>query len=199
MKAPEQNKRPRRRTLTREEVQAVIAFKQRKENIQLHKLKGTLSYKLRNVFLIISFFIFSEVLICFFGPCKHRLHYTMRVAGTYAAHFEKGKGQLLSQIEAICVDGTMFQLQVDDFKKTPPKYTTLDVGSDFLLNCELKASIAGVEGSFRLFRANPVLLLCCFSSVMLVFGIYHNFNHNDYALWGLTVICGMTLLYLLCI
>lgn len=198
-KTPEQHKRPRRTPLTREEVQAVIAFKRRKELQQIQTLKKSLSYKIRNVFLVLCFFIFCEVLFCFFGPCKHQTHYTQRVSATYAPVYQKGKGQLMSQLDVICVNGTMFSLMVDDFIKSPPKYTQLDVGSDFIMNCELKAKTSDSENYYRLFRASPVLLLCAFCSFILLMGMYHNLNLSDYTLWGLTVLSAMTLLYLICV
>ena len=199
MKTPEQNKRPRRTPLTREEVEAVIEFKRRKELRQLLELKSTWSYKMRNVFIVICFFIFCEVLVCYFGACKHRLHYTQFVSGNFAPYSIKEKSQKLSELEAICVDGTFFKLLVDDFKKIPPRYTQIDVCSDFIMNCELKARVAEYDDYYRLFRANPVLLLCVCNIIIILFGIYHNLNQIDYTLWGLSIISAMTLLFLACI
>jgi hypothetical protein len=199
MNAPEQKRRPRRNPLSREEVEAIIAFKRRKEQMQFSILRMSLSYKLRNLFLILSFFVFCEVLCCYFGPSRHRLHYTQSVTGRYAAISEKGRGQRLEYLEAVCVEGNSFKLLVSDFVKIPGRYSRLDVSSDFLLNCQLKASVDGMQDSYRLFRANPVLLLTVFCSFILLLGVYHNLNQNDYTLWGLCVLCGMTVLYLICV
>lgn len=196
MKAPEQHRRPRRNPLSREEVEAIIAFKERKEQLKLYTLRQTFSYKARNLFLIFCFFIFSEVIMCYFGPARHRMHYTQTVMGIFDRVYDKEKGQLLKEIDVICVEGSYYKLLIDDFQKVPPKFTRIDVCSDFLLNCQLKATIDGLPGTYRLFRADPVLLLCLFSSFILLLGIHHNLNQNDYTLWGLTVLCGMTVFYL---
>jgi len=199
MGAPEQHKRPRRNPLTKEEVEAVIAFKKRKEQLQLYHLRKSFSYKARNFFLVISFFIFCEVLICFFGPARHQLHYTQAVSATYNLVYDKANKQQVNSVEFVCVEGDRFRLLVNDFIKVPQKYSCLNVSSDFLMNCQLTASMDGIEGTYQLFRASPVLLLSVFCSFILLLGIYHNLNQNDYTLWGLTVLCGMTVLYLICI
>ncbi len=199
MAAPEQHKRPRRNPLSREEVEAIIEFKKRKEQIHLYLLKKTVSYKVRNLFLIICFFIFCEVLICFFGPARHRAHYTQSVSATYNLVYDGQNKQQVNHVEAVCVDGEHFRLMVNEFIKVPNQFSRIDVYSDFLMNCQLKASIQEVPGTFPLFRASPVILLSVFCSFILLLGIHHNLNQQDYTLWGLTVVCGMTVLYLICV
>ena len=69
-------KRPRRNPLTSEEVSQIIAHRQKRELVALHKLKKSRAFKVLNIFHILCMFIYLEVVFCYFGPCHYQRHYS---------------------------------------------------------------------------------------------------------------------------
>src|SRR4051812_33712239 len=108
--ASEQNKRSRRIPLSSEEVATVIAFKKRREQIRLRRLKGSLSYKALNIFNIICFFIFCELIFCYFGPCSYHTSFSESVAALYGQD-SKGDGTpIVSELDIKDVKGKTYKL-----------------------------------------------------------------------------------------
>lgn len=195
--APDQHKRPRRIPLTPEEVANVIAFKKEKERRRLLKLKSTLSYKLQNIFNIICFFIYCELLFCYFGPCNYQTHYSQTVNGIFGQEAKGDGTPILAEVDFTCVEGHTYKFIVDEYMKPPAKWCAFEVGRDFLLHKDIKGSFGSSPKSFRIFSASPILFLSIFISVIMLLGIGYNLNENEYSLSGLSIVNSMTMLCIL--
>jgi hypothetical protein len=195
--ATEPNKRPRRTPLTHEEVATVIELKKRREHIKLLKLKRSGAYKIQNIFNVACFFIFCELIFCYFGPCHYQLHYSENVVATLGMEAKGDGTPIVSEIDMICAHGKTYKFIIDDYIELPPKLTTFVVGKDYLLHRDIKGSIAGSNRSYRVFSASPVLFLSIFTSIIMLIAIGNNLNENEHSLTGLTIINAMTLLCVL--
>jgi hypothetical protein len=192
--APEQNKRPRRVPLSPEEVATVIAFKKNRDHRKLLQLKNSLSYKFQNTFNIICFFIFCELVFCYNGPCHYQKHYSENVMALHGQEYKSDGTPIVSEVDLICVHGKTYKFLVNDYIEVPPKRTAFYVGMDYLLQKDLKGSFAGSDATYRIFSASPILFLSTFTSIIILIGIGYNLNENEYSLFGLNIISGMTLL-----
>ncbi|MDI1353382.1 MAG: hypothetical protein PSX36_00595 [bacterium] len=195
--APDQHKRPRRTPLSPEEVANVIAFKKEKERRRLVKLKSSLSYKLQNIFNVGCFFIYCELLFCYFGPCNYQTHYSENVNGIFGQEAKGDGTPILAEVDMSCLHGQTYKFIVDDYVKAPPKLGVFEVGKDFLLAKDIKGSFEGSADTYRIFSASPILFLSIFISVIMLIGIGYNLNENEYSLSGLTIVNSMTLLCVL--
>jgi hypothetical protein len=190
----EPNKRPRRNPLTSEEVSHIIAFKKRKELIALRKLKKSSYFKIHNIFNIACMFIYLEVLFCYFGPCHYEKHYSVNALVHYGSRVSPEKNLLISDIELIEVGGKIYKCIIDDFINPPGRNITFVIGKDFLLQKELKGFLPDSNTAYRLFSANPILLLCGLVSFISFFGFIMNLNENAYTLGGLSALNVLTLI-----
>lgn len=191
---PEPKKRPRRVPFTKEEVARLIAIKKRKEHIRLHTFKASLSYKLQNTFTIVCFFIFWELLFCFFGPVNYQKHYSYSFEAKLGHEYDKNLKPIVSELEFKCVGGQSFKLIVEEFKELPPKYTSFMIGSDFILHKPLKARYGNNQTSYRLFSASPLLLLILLSLITCIVGYTYNLNETAHSLMAMNVLNALTLL-----
>jgi hypothetical protein len=81
--AAEGRKRPARVPLSAEEVAQFISIKKLKEAKKLAKYKQTTSYKGNNIFNITCFFIYWEIVFCFFVFCHYQTHYSTKINVKY--------------------------------------------------------------------------------------------------------------------
>jgi len=197
--SPEPRKRPRRIPYSREEVANIIAFKKRKEQITLIAFKKTRAYKYQNLFNITCFFIYWEVLFCLFGPASYTTHYSFKVTPDYGGRYNSLGKPSIAELDFFGVDGKSYKFVVDEFIDVPDNNSSFLVASDFLLGKELKGSFGNSDNTYKLFSANPILLLIFIALVTSSFGYYYNLNQNSYSLMSLTVLNALTLLGLLCI
>jgi hypothetical protein len=189
--------RKRRIPLTPEEVAGVIEFKKRRDHIRLIKLKKSWRYKAQNVFNIICFFIFCELVFCYWGPSRATEYEATAVRAAYGADAKGDGTPIVGEIEFETAKGKHYKLLVNDYVQLPEKGTIFQICEDFLLRKDLKGTFEGAERKYRVFAASPVLFLCVFTSFIMLVGICYNLNENEHSLLGLTTVNFMTLLCVL--
>jgi hypothetical protein len=185
--------RPRRIPLTSEEVSNFIAYRKKREQIDLQKLKRTRVFKLLNIFNIVCIFIYLEILFCYFGHCDYQKHYSANTIANFGDRFQKNGKPVTADIDVVGVNGRIYKFIVEDFIETPPKRVRFIIGKDYLLRKDLKGSIEGLDGSYRLFSASPILFLSSFISIICFMGFVYNLNENAYSLSGLTTLNALTM------
>lgn len=195
--AREPNKRPRRTPLTSEEVSGFIAYRKRRELIDLQKLKKTRTFKLLNIFNISCIFIYLELLFCYFGPCNYQKHYSYNTITNYGDRFQKDGSPIVTDIDVFGVNGNVYKFIVEDFVEPPPKRTSFVIGRDYLLQKDLKGAIESLNESYRLFSASPILFLSSFISIICFMGFVYNLNENAYSLSGLSILNVLTMMGIL--
>lgn len=195
--AAEPIKRQRRNPLTHQEVAKLIEIKKKRELIALQKLKGSFSYKIQNIFNITCFFVYCEIILCYFGPCSYASHYTHNVVPRFGNLIQKDGKYILADIDFLCVNGSTYKLIVDDFVDLPEKKTKFVIASDFLLRKEIKGSFNSSQKMYRVFAASPILFLSTLLLVVLFIAFAYNLNENAYSLLGLTMLNSINLLGIL--
>lgn len=193
----EPKKRPRRIPLTAEEVANVIAHKKRREILILQKFKSSRQYKILNLFTIICFFIYCELLFCFYGPCHFDAHFSKNMVVKHGNGPTKNGEMIIASIEITGMNNKEYTLVVDDHIITPAKQSNFFIGKDFLLQKELKGSVETSSHCFRLFSASPVLFLSVFFAIISCIAFIFNLNESAYTLTALSVLNALTLIGIL--
>jgi hypothetical protein len=192
-------KRPARIPLTPEEVAAFVAMKKDRELKKLLRFKKSFAYKFLNIFNILCFFIYWELLFCFLGPCHYQTHYSQSVSVKLGDEVGVNGKKIVSEIKIKCVNGLDYKFSVNDFIERPGQKTSFQVGKDFLLQKELKVRLEGADSSFRLINASPILFLSCFVIFILIICVSYNLNENVYSLKAAAILNLITVLSFLLI
>ena len=154
-------KRPPRTQKTPEEIAELKMMKRIKEFRRVSSFKKTRFYKVCNIFNVICFFIYLELIICYFGPANYRLHFSKQVDVNFG-EARKDRLKETSSISFTDVNDKTYELMVNEFIEAPEKYSVFNIGSDFLFGKEIKGSIAGSEQEYRIHKAGPLLFLSFF-------------------------------------
>lgn len=196
---PQENiRRHRRHPLTPEEVAEIVALKERRAHIRLHRFKRTRIYKMLNIFSVLCFFVYCELLICFFGPCRFERHVAMQVQPNYGNVFNEQGAQIVDDIEIIGENSRKYIFVTKDFIAIPAQGTEFFVGEDYLLRREMKGVFDDAERTYRLFRASPIIFLSLLALAACVLGFLNNLNEHPYSLTGIAVVNALALLAILC-
>jgi hypothetical protein len=195
----EPKKRPRRIPYTPKEVANIIAVKKRRELIKLQTFTASLTYKIQNSFNIICFFMYWEIIFCFFGPANYTRHYSYGIETKYGQRYDLKAKPVISEIEFKALNGKTYTYIIDDFISIPPKFAQLSIGSDFLLNKELKGQFNTNKTDYRLFAASPLMLIIILAILTSSLAYTYNLNQNAYSLMAITVLNSMCLLGIMAI
>jgi len=190
-------RRPKRVPLSSEEVAHIVQLKKRKAHIQLLQLKKSWSYKAQNIFNMFCFFIYWELILCFFGPCTYQLHFAEYVTPEYGFKYNVSGEPIISELKIKDVNGVEYKLIVDEFIKIPSRFTKFLVAKDFLLRKNLRARIEEDTREYRLFSASPILLLSLLVLIISLMVFTYDLNHNAHSLMALTVLNCLVMLAIL--
>jgi hypothetical protein len=188
------NKRVKRTPLSREELAHVITIKKRNEQMKLLHFKKSWIYKIQNIFNMSCFFVFWEIIFCFFGPCSYTLHFSERVYPKYGIEYDANKKPIVSELKIVDVNKVMHHIVVGAFVKVPPHFSRFILGSDYLLGKSLKAGIETDNSKYRLYNATPLVLLSFFALLISFVAYISNLNHHPYSLTAINVLNGIVLL-----
>jgi len=192
--APGERKRPHRIPLTPEEVAQLVSLKKLKEARKLARFKKSSSYKALNVFNICCFFVYWEILFCFMGPCHYQTHYARSYAVRHGDEKNEMGKKIISQIDINGVDGKKHRIYVRDFIETPQKFSSYQIGKDYLLQKELKAILVTSEASYGLQSASSIIFLSVFTIVISCISFFYNLHENSHSLTAVTVMNALTIL-----
>jgi hypothetical protein len=189
----EGKKRPPRTPLSPEEVAELVLLKKIREHKKLEKFKKTRTYKVFNIFNVVCFFIYCELFFCFLGPCQYQMHYCKNVIVDYGDRGE-GAHRIISSVKLMGIHEKQYEFIVNDFIDPPPRFSAFEVGKDFLLQKEIKGSIATSDKQFRILRASPILFLSVFVAIFSFIFFFYNLNQNPHSLRAITCINAVTVL-----
>ena len=175
-----------------EEVANLHLYKKLKEYKKIASFKRTKFYRICNVFNIVCFFIYIELVLCFFGPCHYQNHYSKFVKPEYG-NTETGHGDLLVNLLITGVNDEKYEFVVKEKIKPPGHYTRFYVGKDFILQKELKGGFEGSEKNYRLYKAGGIVFLSCFVGVISIILFSYNMNMHLHPLRTITIINAMTI------
>lgn len=193
----EGKKRPPRTPLSPEEVAELVLLKKIREHKKVERFKKTRVYKFSNMFNVACFFIYCELFLCFLGPCHYQTYYCKQVSVSY----ERGQAmnRVVSSVKLTGVNERSYEFIVNDVVEPPSPYSAFEIGKDFLLQKEIKGSIATSDKQFRIQRASPILFLSVFVGIFSFIFFFYNMNQNPHSLRAITCINAVTVLAFLLI
>lgn len=194
----EKKKRPPRIPKTPEEVAELVLLKKIRESKKLERFKKSVFYRCGNVFNIICFFIYCELIICFFGPCNYETHYSRNMITEYGEPGKNGD-QIVTQVKIVGVNNEKYTLNVYDFIERPKPFSAYTLGRDFLLQKEIKVVLEVSDKTFGISRVSPILFLSFFVSFLSWTLFSYNLNQNPYSLAAITIINALTMVAFLSI
>jgi len=192
--AAEERKRPPRNPLTAEEVNQLVAIKKLKEAKKLAKFKRSRTYKSFNVFNIVCFFIYWEVLFCFLGPCDFQLHFGKSYVVKRGDERNAYGKRIVSELDIVSVNNNKYKLYVDDFIETPHPFSGFLLGKDYILRKDLKIKLSGSDSAYGLQSAGSLIFLTVFILFISCITFFYNLNENSHSLTGLALLNAIILL-----
>lgn len=192
--AVEGNKRPPRIPRTPEEVEESVLLKKIRDHAKLAKFKKTFVFKAFNIFNIICFFIYCELIMCFIGPCHYQTHYSRSVSAEHGREKNDYGDRAVSVVKITGVNGIHYRFLVNDFIEVPEKFSRFNVGKDFLLHKEIKGTLTTSHHVYWIHHANPIFFLSIFVALFSLIFFAYNLNENLFSLSAITMINGVTVL-----
>jgi hypothetical protein len=190
----EGNKRQPRVPKTAEEIEELVLLKKIREHRKLEKFKKTKSYKFANIFNVICFFIYCELIFCFIGPCNYYTHYSKNISVERGdARNQKGEG-ITSVVKVTGVNGKQYNFMVNDFINKPAKFSSFELGKDFILQKELKGTISTSNDIYKIHQSSPLFFLSFFVAVFSCIIFSYNQNQNPHSLIALTATNAVTII-----
>ena len=189
-----QNKRPTRLPKSKEEIEEIILQKKINAHKKLERFKKTIVYRVFNIFNIICFFIYCELIMCFIGPCHYQTHYSKGVVAEYSDSKNDDGERILSAIRITGINGKHYRFAVNKFIGVPEKFSRFNVGKDFLLHKEIKGTLTTSSDTFWIYESISIFFLAIFVAVFSCIIFTYNLNENIYPLTAITIINAVTVL-----
>ncbi len=177
----ETNKRPPRIPLTPDEVKDFIKLKKFKERAKTERFKQTKTFKVLNVFNVICIIIYTEIIFAFLGSCNFTTHYIRSTTFNYGAEILGGK-RVFSSATFTTVNDKEYEVGVHDTCALPAEFTGLRVGSDWLLQKEVKVRFKKGGKDFYIKRSFPLLFISILWGIVTFVLFGYNMNQNNYSL-----------------
>ncbi|MGE0569439.1 MAG: hypothetical protein AB7O73_15980 [Bacteroidia bacterium] len=185
-----------RNSPTPEQIQQFIALKKAKRLKQIEIFKRTFRYKWMNVFNIICLVVYTEMIICTFGPS----HYDEKICSkSRIKDFTKNgdNARVINRMTVWDENGKEYMFFVNEMIQPPVANSKFYVGKDFLMNKELNVMIETSSSKFRLWYALPFLFLGVMVSIVTFFIYLLNMNLFSYSLTAITLLNALNLAYFL--
>lgn len=192
-------KRIARNPLKPEEVAEIVAFKKYKQQVALIKFKTTKHYKYMNAFCIISFFIYCQFIICFFGPCHFSSNKIIEISEEYNKDRTEQQANSLYSLKIYALGGKFYEAIINDRIDVPNVNSSFLVGKDFLFQKEINVKFDKEGKSYRIKSAEPLMFLSCFVGFLMLVTFFYNLNQNPNSLNAITLMNAITVLCLLLI
>ncbi len=190
----EGNKRPPRVPRSQEEVELIVLQKKIREHNRLARFKQTGVYKAFNIFNVISFCIYCELIMCFIGPCHYETHYSRNVTAEHGMEKNVSGNAIVVAIKIVAINGKHYRFPVNEFIATPKKFSAYNIGKDFFLQKELRGTVTTSDHIFRISAAEPIFFLSLFVAFFSFIFFAYNLNEHPYPLAAITFINAITVL-----
>lgn len=193
----EDSKRKKRMPLTSQEVFMLIQIKKNKELQKLADYKKKRIYKLLNIFNILCFFLYTEMLFCFFGPCNYQTLYSSKINIQFGDEINSQGKRIISKITITTDDKSEYQLVIQDFIEKPISPINFLIGKDYILQKSMKGILTNSEKKFRLLSASSNIFLAAFLIFISIICFWYNLNQNYFSLMALSIFNLITFLFIL--
>jgi hypothetical protein len=190
----ESKKRPPRTPLTAEELSDFLYLRKVREHKKLIRFKKSFIYKFSNIINIVAFFIYCELICCFFGPASYQTHYIQQFWIEYGETLPGRPDRIIDAITIKGVNNKMYKVVVKDYVAIPKRYSSFEVGSDFLLRKEIKSRLNVNGAIYKLEKASPILFLSVLVGIFSLIVFFFDLNQNPHSLGAITCINILTVI-----
>lgn len=189
----EYKKRPPRKPLSPEEVLDFIYRKKIRQQELLEKFKKSKTYKYLNALNVFCIIVYTEIIFCFLGPCHFHAHYIKNISGYYTKQ-TIGNKRVCGSALIDSYSERLYDVSLQDTLTLPKQNTRFVVGSDWILQKEIKTRFDSVDSFYYLMRAFPLTLVSILMGMVtcVVFG--YNLNQNRYSLQVISFINAFTII-----
>lgn len=174
--------------LSPEEVAQLIAYKKIREARRLARFRRSGVYKLFNMFNIVCFFAYWEIVFCFLGPCNYQTHYSLSVRSHHGDEQNKEGRRITKELDIKGVNGRNYTFLVNDFIEKPVRFSGFTVGSDFLMGKELKGMFDDSGRFYYIYSSGSILFLSILLIVISITSFIYNLNEQAYSLNAITAL-----------
>lgn len=174
--------------LSPEEVAQLIAYKQIREARRLARFRRSVIYKLFNVFNIVCFFAYWEIVFCFIGPCNYQTHYSFSVRSHHGDEQNEEGRRITKELDIKGVNGKAYTFLVNDFIQKPARFSEFTVGSDFLMGKELKGMFGDGDKFYYIYSSGSILFLSILLIIISITSFIYNLNEQAYSLNAITAL-----------
>ncbi len=172
------NRRPHRTPPDPEELARRLA---RREQLRIYKLqifKSSLTFKVFNLLNVCCFFIYWELIFCFWGICHFKEIVPERMETKYRAKTDSRGFKYIREINLLWYQGKNDKIIVEDFVPVhDSQKLRIRTGKDFILQKDLKVKLGDGNKTYRLHHASPLMFLCIL--LILVNSVVYGFNMNE--------------------
>ena len=184
----EDKKKLSRKPLSQKEVANLVAIKIHREQQKVFQFKKTNTFKFFNFFNVCCFFIYLELLFCFFGPINYQTHYSISVKIKTGNEINLKNERIISQINIVDASLKQYDLIIDDYVLPPKKFTAFQIGKDYILQKELKAKICDLDKDYFIQSSSPILFLLLLIIFVSIISVIYNLNENIYSLSAVSLL-----------
>jgi len=179
--------RPHRVPPDHEEIARRLAFRERLRNRKIQSFKSSKFFSVLNTLNVCCFFIYWELIFCFFSVCNFKEIVPERMDIKYRARTDSRGFKYIRDINVLWYGGKSDKIIVEDFIPVHESQNlSLRTGRDFILFKDLKVKLGDGNATYRLGHASPILFLCFMFIVVNSIGYYFNLNQQVNTLPGLT-------------
>jgi hypothetical protein len=183
----DKRQRPHRVPPDQEEMIRRLALRERLRNKKIHAFKVSRYYRVLNTLNVCCFFVYWELIFCFFGVCHFKDISPERMEVKYRARTDSRGFKYIRDINVIWYGGKSDRIIVEDFIPVHESQSLrLRTGRDFILFKDLKVKLGEGDVTYRLNHASPILFLCFMLIIVNSIGYYFNLNQQINTLPGLT-------------
>ena len=137
---------------------------------------------------ICCFFIYLELLFCFFGSINYQTHYSILVKIKTGNEINLKNERIISQINIVDASLKQYDLIIDDYVLPPKKFTAFQIGKDYILQKELKAKICDLDKDYFIQSSSPILFLLLLIIFVSIISVIYNLNENIYSLSAVSLL-----------
>ena len=184
----EDKKKLSRKPLSQKEVANLVAIKKHREQQKVIQFKKTNTFKFFNIFNVCCFFIYLELLFCFFGPINYQTHYSISVKIKTGNEINLKNERIISQINIVDASLKQYDLIIDDYVLPPKKFTAFQIGKDYIIQKELKAKICDLDKDYFIQSSSPILFLLLLIIFVSIISVIYNLNENIYSLCAVSLL-----------
>jgi len=181
--------RPNRVFPNQEEMARRLALREHLRNKKLQAFKSSKLYRALNIMNVVCFFIYWELILCFFGPCRYNQVFPEHMGIKYGAKTDTRGYRFIKEINLLWYGTKSDKAIVGDFVQVFSGQTLAkQAGRDFILLKDLKVKLGDGNKSYRLNHSSPLVFLCVLLIVVTAVAYNFNLNQSPVVLQGLSTL-----------